>query len=145
MNLWLNAQIFDNFSEEALNSSSHYKGQVYLCPPDEFPTGKCSVSTGLVRIWAYNEWRGINQNSSKSPLGSHVADSICRQLGYTNAVMNSAMTLNSTTLSYSHCYYIRYIIFILYFQCICTLIFMLYTIFILHAVLLHKLLSQLIN
>ena len=84
--------------------SPHYNGQVHLCPPKDFRTSKCSVSTGLVLIWTYQEWRGINQNSSSFPLSSHVADSICRQLGFTNAVVNSAVTLNSTSLNYSHCY-----------------------------------------
>ena len=92
--------------EEALTDATSlpYKGQVYLCPPKDFQTGNCSVSTGVVFIWAYSEWRGINQNSSDFPLASHVADSICRQLGFTNAVVNSAVTLNSTSLDYSHCY-----------------------------------------
>ena len=82
-----------------------YDGQIYLCPHDNFPTGRCSVSTGLVQLHLYDQLRGINQKVNVSPrLDSYVADSICRQLGYTNAVLIGAVTLKATKQSYSHCY-----------------------------------------
>lgn len=93
---------------EKLLTKSPYEGQVNLCPPQNFPIYNCTVSTGLVLINMYGQWRGLNQNSSYPRLGSHEANSICRQLGYTHAVVNSAIAMNSTGETYSHCYYNGY-------------------------------------
>ena len=90
-----------------------YNGQVRLCPPNGFPTNMQSVSTGLVQVHLHGDWRGINQNNLSYPLGSHEADSICRQLGYTNSATNSAITQisassvmsnDSNHVSFSKCY-----------------------------------------
>ena len=98
-----------SFNDDAANplnpkQSPGYDGEVYLCPPNNFPS-RYSVSTGLVRLSLHRQWRGINQNSPK-PLGSREADSICRQLGYTGAVPNSAVTAKATSNPYySHCFF----------------------------------------
>jgi hypothetical protein len=85
-------------------SEDPFDGQVRLCPPKQFPKNQ-SVSTGLVLIYLHKDWRGINQpKDSAYPLGSHEADSICRQLGYTGAVVNSAKPWNATLDDYSSCY-----------------------------------------
>ena len=106
--LWMNRGydtflvLFDHLY--TVNSSAQeYEGQVNLCPPDGFPLGKQSVSTGLVQIHLYREKKGINQNTSQR-LKTHVADSICRQLGYTNAVTNSPATAKTTNQNFSNCY-----------------------------------------
>ena len=92
---------------------SPYSGQVRLCSPDGFDDGNQSVSIGLVQIYLYGGWGGINQYNSSHPLASHSADSICRQLGYTNAVAGSVMTQTSASswlsngtniVSFSGCY-----------------------------------------
>ena len=86
-------------------SDNPFDGQVRLCPPKNFPSGTQSVSTGLVLINLHKEWRGINQpKNSAYPLGSREADSICRQLGYTGAVINSARPWSATLEGYSNCY-----------------------------------------
>ena len=84
--------------------ASPYEGQVYLCPPNNFPAGSCSVSTGLVQVYLHKTWRGINQRDTNYRLGTHEADSICRQLGYTSAIENSAVVVHATKQDYSHCY-----------------------------------------
>ena len=84
--------------------TSPYEGQVYLCSPNNFPVGSCSVSTGLVQVYTHNTWRGINQRDSDHRLGTRVADSICRQLGYTSAIENSAVVVQATKQDFSHCY-----------------------------------------
>ena len=81
-----------------------FDGQVRLCPPRDFPNGIQSASTGLVLINLHGVWRGINQLNSSYPLGIRVADSVCRQLGYTGAVVNSAKPWNATAEDYSNCY-----------------------------------------
>ena len=97
-------------------TNSPYVGQVRLCSPNGFPDGVKSVSMGLVQIYLYGAWGGINQYNSSHPLGSYTGDSICRQLGYTNAVAGSAMTQmsassilsNSTNVvSFNKCYHIE--------------------------------------
>ena len=85
-------------------SDNLFDGHIRLCPPRGFPVGNQSVSTGLVLISFHNEWRGINQQNPGYPLGSREADSICKQLGYTGAVVNSAKPWNATSENYNSCY-----------------------------------------
>ena len=84
------------------STSQKYDGQLKLCHSDDFPVGRRSVSTGLVQIYLNKQLRGINQKTQR--LQSHVADSICRQLGYTNAVLNSPVIVSITKQNYTNCY-----------------------------------------
>ena len=103
---------FINFAFVGM-ANSPYNGQVRLCSPDGFPVRTQSVSIGLVQIYLYGGWGGINQHNFSHPLGSNTANSICRQLGYTNAVAGSVMTQksasswlsnNTNSVSFSRCY-----------------------------------------
>ena len=112
--MWCICTVIDNTA----TSVQEYDGQVRLCPPSVSPamvtSSKVSVSMGLVQIRLNNEWRQINQYNLSHPLGSHEADSICRQLGYTNAISSSTITQRaasnvmsnaSVNVSFEQCYH----------------------------------------
>ena len=60
-----------------------------------------SISFGVVALNIGGQWRGIIQASGGSSglLGSDEADAICRQLGFTDAVIGSAVARSSTSYS----------------------------------------------
>ena len=66
---------------------------------------------GLIQIYLNGEWGQINQYNLSHSLGLHEADSICRQVGYTNAVAaitqgaaSSIMSNASVTVNFHQCY-----------------------------------------
>ena len=60
---------------------------------------------GLVQVLLNNVWAGINQYNHSHPFGTLEANSICRQVGYTNAVASDVMTQHSlVNTSFDHCY-----------------------------------------
>ena len=81
-----------------------YKGQVQLCPPDEviddsaYPARQ--VSFGIVSIYLNSLWGSLNENST-SMVGYDQTNSICKQLGFTGAVRDSARTVSSYKGQYS--------------------------------------------
>ena len=76
--------------------SGIYDSQLLLCPPDQADdiSGIYSTSFGLVVMYSskYGIWRGLNQPNDSAALGGNEADTICRQLGFTDAVPGSAVT-----------------------------------------------------
>ena len=75
-----------------------YNGQVRLCAPAGFHNDTQSTSFGVAQLYLKvhgGGWGGVNQHNMSVPLGSYEADSICRQLGYTNAVASYTMTVES--------------------------------------------------
>ena len=89
-----------------------YDGEIRLCPPDSTLNNPknaniTSVSFGVVALNIGGQWRGIIQTSESGGgsglLGSNEADAICRQLGFTDAVIGSAVARSSTSYSYSNC------------------------------------------
>ena len=81
-----------------------YNGQVQLCPPDEviddstYPARQ--VSFGIVSTYLHSFWGSLNENSS-SMVGYDQTNNICKQLGFTGAVRDSARTVSSYKGQYS--------------------------------------------
>ncbi len=81
-----------------------YNGQVQLCPPDEviddstYPARQ--VSFGIVSTYLHSFWGSLNENSS-SMVGYDQTNNICKQLGFTGAVRDSARTVSSNKGQYS--------------------------------------------
>ena len=69
-----------------------------------------SISYGLVALRFHSEWRGVTQISedTKALLGGTEADAICRQLGYTDAVIGSAVARSATGYSFESCLYVQF-------------------------------------
>ena len=95
-------------------SSKSYRGQLELCPPDELHDDPSypaiQVSFGLVSVFLHSVWGSLNDNTPlSSPLQSFEVDSICRQLGFTQAVEGSLRTVSSFKGEYnfSKCYHMK--------------------------------------
>ena len=84
-----------------------YNGEIRLCPPDSTlnnPNSNniTSVSFGVVALYIpfgdRGYWRGIVQLSGGSSglLSSNEANAICRQLGFTDAIVGSAVARSAT-------------------------------------------------
>ena len=84
-----------------------YNGEIRLCPPDSTlnnPTNTniTSVSFGVVALYMTfgnkGYWRGIVQLSGGSSglSSSNEANAICRQLGFTDAIVGSAIARSAT-------------------------------------------------
>ena len=74
------------------NPRDQYDGQITLCSPDQpEPNTITSASFGLVSISIANVITGLNQPNNTAPLGSYEADTICRQMGYTQSIPRSAV------------------------------------------------------
>lgn len=87
-----------------------YDGIIRLCPPDginDDPNNITSVSFGVVALsfTDYTYWRGVLQRPTdkNAQLGGNEADAICRQLGYTGAIVGSAASKNSSGYTFEHC------------------------------------------
>ena len=101
--------------DNTVKQDKAYDGQVRLCPPSApsgmATSGEASVSMGLVQIYLNGDWGQINQYTFNHTLGSHEADSICRQLGYTNAIATITqgaaarlMSTASVVVNFEQCY-----------------------------------------
>ena len=79
-------------------------GQVGLCPPDEVMNSSSypslQISFGLISVFHNNFWGSVNQNST-IPFGKFEADSVCRALGFTEAVADSIRTVKSYDRQYN--------------------------------------------
>ncbi len=74
-------------------------GEIALFPPSTPQYSSTSVSFGMVAIKCSkegNDWKLISVDDPYS-LSKNVPDTLCRGLGYTNAVPNSARTLEYYT------------------------------------------------
>ena len=61
-----------------------------MLPPISVNTLNISKSTGvLIVLNKEEEWSFVKTNS----LGTHIADTACRTMGYTHAMKNSVMTV----------------------------------------------------
>ena len=80
-----------------------YEGQVWLCPPDGADAGPLhQISMGLVLIFLHNEWGAINERNIETSLRTYRANSICRQLGYSQAVPDSTLTVEGASARYTY-------------------------------------------
>ena len=88
-----------------------YDGQVALCYSDSAHNSNTnnnittSTSFGVIGIYYkdYSEWRGINQRGGQPVLKGNEADTICRQMGFTEAYPGSAMTITASNYTFDHC------------------------------------------
>lgn len=83
-----------------------YRGQVALIKPNFLDNRNVSHSHGVVRIAkgsSYEPWWFVYL-SPKELLSQNTADTMCRQMGYTHAVLNSIMnkTVNSQVYGYNY-------------------------------------------
>ena len=83
-----------------------YNGEIRLCPPDNVvrtPSNVSSISFGVVAIYfdTHKTWRGLIQISDNALLGSNEANAICQQLGYSDAIVGSAVSKSSVITSYT--------------------------------------------
>ena len=91
--------------------SSYYDGQIALCPSDSAIKADrdakttTSVSFGVVSLYFKDRkhWRGLNQQSSSAPMGGNEADAICRQMGYTQALSESAIARDASGYTFNDC------------------------------------------
>ncbi|XP_064402312.1 uncharacterized protein LOC135348078 isoform X4 [Halichondria panicea] len=77
-----------------------YIGQVLLLHPENTAPGY-QVSFGLVLIYMHDTWGVIAQNKTQ-PFTRNAADSVCRQMGYTEANPNHITTAKNSNTSYPH-------------------------------------------
>ena len=89
-----------------------YEGQVQLCPPDEFgneTNPAAQVSMGIVSVFENTQWGSLNENDSNYRITHQQANSICRHLGFTGAVVDSARTVQSYAGQYtfSRCQHVK--------------------------------------
>ena len=88
-----------------LQRPTAYDGEIRLCPPDGTLNNPnsvniTSVSFGVVALNIGSQWRGIVQLSGAGLLGSNEANAICRQLGFTEAVIGSAVARSATNYNF---------------------------------------------
>ena len=86
--------------------SAGYNNEVMLWSPDP-PTnssGYFSPSYGVVVIHDTKNWKYIDSSNSNGLLSDNVADTICRQMGYTHSVPNSMMFLNESEVIFNFNY-----------------------------------------
>lgn len=78
--------------------------QIKLCPPYNASTDNNTLF-GLITMYlsGNDSWRGLNQPDNHR-LGKNEADTICRQLGYAEAVPGSAVTRRELLdYDFNHC------------------------------------------
>ena len=94
------------------NRLEAYDGEIRLCPPDSAVNdlnNKSSTSFGVVSLHiSFGDeglWRGIIQLSPGRDgfLSTNEANAICRQLGFTDAVVGSAVARSATGYSFDNC------------------------------------------
>lgn len=75
---------------------------MFLYPPADTHPGH-QVSFGLLLVSLDSVWgRVIQQPTSNVMFGSHAANSVCRQLGYTQADPTSITTVLNSNLTFSN-------------------------------------------
>ena len=92
--------------DERIVYSAGYDNEVMLWSPDP-PTnsnGYFSPSYGAVVIYDTKSWKYIDSSNSNGLLDDNVADTICRQMGYTHSVPNSMMFLNESKVIFNFNY-----------------------------------------
>ena len=82
-----------------------YNGKLALCPTDNAtsdPNIRLSVSFGMVSLYfaSHGTWRGLDTSAL---LGTTEANAICRQMGYTGAVLGSATALSASDRTVDMC------------------------------------------
>ena len=94
----------------ATGPRSKYDGEVRLCPPRAMQGDSnniSSISFGVVALYftEYDSWRGVIQlpTDSNALLGGNEADAICRQMGYTGAIVGSAISKSATSYNFDDC------------------------------------------
>ena len=84
-----------NITTQIPSQGHAYRGQVTLVPPTSAPAN-ASHSYGAVIIKKEEtddaQWRFVNQGPQI--VDKETADTMCRQMGYTDAVPNSVMNLS---------------------------------------------------
>ena len=93
-----------------------YDGEIRLCPPDsvvnDLNGNISSVSFGVVALYLSNirEWTGVIQlrainssNKYNGLLDNNAANAICQQLGYTDAIVGSAIARSATGYTFDRC------------------------------------------
>ena len=96
-----------------------YQGQVQLCPPDQLtsdtshttiPRPALQVSMGIVSVFERKLWGSLNYGDYGTgvTVTHQQANSICRQLGFTGAVVDSARTVgNYGQYNFTNCQQIK--------------------------------------
>ena len=91
---------------ERIVYSAGYNNEVMLWSPDP-PTnsnGYFSPSYGAVVIHDTKSWKYIDLINLNRLFSVNVADTICRQMGYTHSVPNSAILLNESAVIFNFNY-----------------------------------------
>ena len=83
-----------------------YPGQVQLCPPDQLTSESdtnpaLQVSMGIVSVYEHELWASLNENNSSNRVTHQQANSICQQMGFTGAVVDSIRTVGSYAGQYT--------------------------------------------
>ena len=88
-------------------STDAYRGQVALIPPaSSFQTGQSvSRSYGVVAVRQKKEWQYIKKRGN---LNQAVADTFCREMGFTHALMNSVMNVSLSEHIYNYTYHLSF-------------------------------------
>lgn len=85
-----------------------YRGQVTLVPPTSMTDYNVSRSYGAVIVResdAYNTWRYISVDLQ---VKQEAADTMCREMGFTHAVMNTVANLSTSEYIYGYQYHFTY-------------------------------------
>lgn len=80
----------------------YYDGEVFLAPPRERVPG-LQTTFGVIQIHLYNETKSItiSRKDDVEYFGTTTRDSICKQMGFTQAKTNSVFTVNAASAGFN--------------------------------------------